>query len=67
VASRKREGIVLLSSALVRLHLYRVKAWRPQNKKDVELLEQVHKRVMKIIRGLDHLSCEEKLRELGLV
>ena len=43
-----------------------IQAWGPQYRKDVELLVRIQKRATKMIRGLEYLSYEERLRELGL-
>jgi len=55
-ASRSSKVIVPLYSALVRQHL----------EKDEELLDRIQQRVTRMMRGLEHLSYEERLRELGL-
>lgn len=37
-----------------------------QYKKDVDKLEQVLPKATKVLRELDHWTCEERLRKLGL-
>ncbi|KFQ70886.1 hypothetical protein N335_13071, partial [Phaethon lepturus] len=66
VARGSREVILPLCSTLVRPHLEScIQLWSPQHRKDMYLLQRVQRRATKMIREMGHLSCEDRLRDLG--
>lgn len=61
MANRSREMILLLCFVAVGSHLECcIQLQDPQHRKDIDL------RATKLFRGMEHLSSEERLRELGL-
>lgn len=68
LASRELEVTVPLYSALVRPHLeYCIRLRGLQDVNDEEGLERVQRRTSRMLRGLEDLSCEDKLRKPCLV
>ena len=64
---REKSIIINFYKTLVRPHLeYCVQTWSPDLQKDKNILEKVQRRATKMIKGLEKLQYEERLRECGL-
>jgi len=64
--SWEKEVIVILCSVLMGSHLQYWILYRRTQLEDMVLLEMAQSRAMRVIGTLEHLSCEGRLRELGL-
>jgi len=68
MVSRSRDVILPLNTALVRPHLEScIQFWDLWYKKDRDLLERIQWRATEMIKGVEHLPCEERLGDLGLL
>ena len=57
----------LLFNGFVHPHLqYCVSVWSLYLRKDIECLEKVHRRATKLVKGVMHKSCDERLQLLGI-
>lgn len=65
ISSRSRDVILPLCSVLWPQSECCVQKWSSQYKKDIDILERVQIKAIKMIKGLDYLSYEESLRKLG--
>ena len=67
ITYKGKKLIIPLYKAIVRPHLeYCIQAWRPYRKKDIDTLERIQRRAIKMIPELRDLSYEERLKECGL-
>ena len=67
VVIKPKEVILPLYSVLVRSHLkYCIQMLSPQCSRDMDLFKCVQRKVTKMIQRMEHLPCEDSLRELRL-
>ena len=62
-----KEGFIILYNAYIRPHLeYCVQAWSPFLQKDISCLERVQRKATKLVKGLNKVTYEERLKMLNL-
>ena len=68
ITNKTIQNITRLYKTLVRPHLeYCIQAWRPFLQKDIDKLENVQRRALKMIRNFHNLSYEERLKRTRLI
>ena len=67
IVYKEKELIMLLYKTIVRPHLeYRIQAWRPYHKIDIDMLERVQRRATKMIQTLKNINYGMRLKKYGL-
>ena len=67
IVYKEKQLIIQLYKTIVRPHLeYCIQAVRPFRKKDINILERVQRRAIKMIQKLRNISYEMRLKECGL-
>ena len=65
---RDKHNWVKLYKTYVRPHLeYAIQAWSPSSVADIDILENVQKRAIRMVSGLSSKDYEERLAEVGLL
>ena len=65
--SKEKQQILPLYKAIVRPHLENcIQAWKPYRKKDINKLERIQRRAIKMMSELRDLSYESRLLQCGL-
>ena len=64
---KDEQTIIQLYKSLARPHLeYCVQAWRPYLTRDLEMLEKVQRRAIRMVYGFNDLTYEQRLRRLKI-
>ena len=67
IRCKSKDVILRLYKTLARPHLdYCVQAWCPYLKKDINLMEAVQRRALRLIENFKYLSYEERLQRVKL-
>ena len=67
IINKSEEGMMILYKTLVRPKVdYCIQVWRPHTRKDIKILEKIHRRFTKMIAGYKRKTYTERLKKLGI-